>query len=197
MDKKQYGSKGGGGNARRSATAGVSGKLRHKGKLQGGGGGGGSNNRRTRREIKVVYISNPMRVTTSEEGFRALVQELTGRHAADPSKYRGGGGGGASGADAGAASGSGGGGGSPCAEMLLQDAAAMAPSPGASTVESSTSTDHGDASAAGGQAQAAAWGEDDENSFAPELIDNRYSVCFSPPTFLYGSHSYVDDDYGV
>uniref|UniRef100_J3M8E5 VQ domain-containing protein n=1 Tax=Oryza brachyantha TaxID=4533 RepID=J3M8E5_ORYBR len=172
MDKKQYGSKGGGGNARRSATAGVSGKLRHKGKLQGGGGGGGSNNRRTRREIKVVYISNPMRVTTSEEGFRALVQELTGRHAADPSKYRGGGGGGAR-------------------------RWRPAPGPAASTVESSTSTDHGDASAAGGQAQAAAWGEDDENSFAPELIDNRYSVCFSPPTFLYGSHSYVDDDYGV
>ncbi|KAG0447146.1 hypothetical protein HPP92_028457 [Vanilla planifolia] len=30
--------------------------------------------------LKVVYISNPMRVTTSPSGFRAIVQELTGRH---------------------------------------------------------------------------------------------------------------------
>ncbi|KAF0923410.1 hypothetical protein E2562_006314 [Oryza meyeriana var. granulata] len=77
MDKKQCGSRGGGGNARRSAAAGSSGRLHRKGR----GGGGGK-----KREIKVVYISNPMWVTTSEEGFRTLVQELTGRHA-DPSKY--------------------------------------------------------------------------------------------------------------
>ncbi|XP_074589946.1 sigma factor binding protein 1, chloroplastic-like [Curcuma longa] len=31
-----------------------------------------------RRGIKVVYISNPMRVTTTAASFRALVQQLTG-----------------------------------------------------------------------------------------------------------------------
>lgn len=65
----------------------------------------------------------------------------------------------------------------------------------------SSSTDHGGAGAGGQGAglQAAAL-DDDENSFiAPELIDNRYSVCFSPPTFLYGggSHTYDGDDYGL
>lgn len=41
-----------------------------------------------RNPIKVVYISNPMKVKTSVSGFRALVQELTGRDAAlpDPDK---------------------------------------------------------------------------------------------------------------
>lgn len=34
--------------------------------------------------IKVVYISNPMRVTTSPSQFRALVQELTGQDADPP-----------------------------------------------------------------------------------------------------------------
>ncbi|PKU76387.1 sigma factor binding protein 1, chloroplastic-like [Dendrobium catenatum] len=29
--------------------------------------------------LKVVYISNPIRVTTSADGFRGVVQELTGR----------------------------------------------------------------------------------------------------------------------
>ncbi|XP_042466824.1 sigma factor binding protein 1, chloroplastic-like [Zingiber officinale] len=33
---------------------------------------------KNRRGIKVVYISNPMRVTTSAASFRALVQQLTG-----------------------------------------------------------------------------------------------------------------------
>lgn len=45
--------------------------------------------------IKVVYISNPMKVKTSAAGFRALVQELTGRDAESPphpSMYGGGGG---------------------------------------------------------------------------------------------------------
>ncbi|CAL9097747.1 unnamed protein product [Musa textilis] len=32
-----------------------------------------------KKPIKVVYISNPMRVTTSAATFRALVQKLTGR----------------------------------------------------------------------------------------------------------------------
>lgn len=43
--------------------------------------------------LKVVYISNPMRVHTSASKFRALVQELTGRDAEfpdpdpDPAKF--------------------------------------------------------------------------------------------------------------
>ncbi|KAL5202865.1 hypothetical protein ABZP36_013817 [Zizania latifolia] len=167
MDRKQYGSKGGGNAHHRptSATAASSGRE-HKGKSGGGGGGGGGK----KRAIKVVYISNPMRVTTSAEGFRALVQELTGRHA-DPSKYGGAAGVGVGGSFSG----------SPAAELT---------SPG-STVETSSSSDA--AAAAGGQvAQAAAY--DDEDSFAPQLVDNRFSVCFSPPTFLYGAHNYDDDD---
>ncbi|KAK1386568.1 Sigma factor binding protein 2 [Heracleum sosnowskyi] len=34
-------------------------------------------------EVKVVYISNPMKVNTSVSQFRALVQQLTGRNADD------------------------------------------------------------------------------------------------------------------
>ncbi|XWS59007.1 hypothetical protein CRYUN_Cryun08bG0083300 [Craigia yunnanensis] len=39
--------------------------------------------------IKVVYISNPMKVKTSASKFRALVQELTGQYAQlpDPTKF--------------------------------------------------------------------------------------------------------------
>ncbi|KAK3003701.1 hypothetical protein RJ639_019888 [Escallonia herrerae] len=42
-----------------------------------------------KKPVKVVYISNPMRVKTSASEFRALVQELTGQDAdlPDPSKY--------------------------------------------------------------------------------------------------------------
>uniref|UniRef100_A0A0D9WI28 VQ domain-containing protein n=1 Tax=Leersia perrieri TaxID=77586 RepID=A0A0D9WI28_9ORYZ len=177
MDKRQIGSsKGVGGNARRSTAAaaaggGGSGKLHRKGKHGGGG---------KRREIKVVYISNPMRVTTSEAGFRALVQELTGRHA-DPSKYR------AAAAAIGDGEISGGGSGSPTAGETMQGGgeAAPMPSPGSTADSSTTSTaDH----AAGGA------GHGENYSFgADQLIDNRYSVCFSPPTFLYGGeHSCYD-----
>jgi hypothetical protein len=40
--------------------------------------------------IKVVYISNPMKVKTSASQFRALVQELTGQDAEspDPAKFQ-------------------------------------------------------------------------------------------------------------
>lgn len=41
--------------------------------------------------IKVVYISNPMKVKTSASEFRALVQELTGQNAEpipDPSRFQ-------------------------------------------------------------------------------------------------------------
>ncbi|XVE90719.1 hypothetical protein DITRI_Ditri20bG0099900 [Diplodiscus trichospermus] len=43
----------------------------------------------TNKPIKVVYISNPMKVTTSASKFRALVQELTGQDAElpDPTKF--------------------------------------------------------------------------------------------------------------
>lgn len=33
-----------------------------------------------KKPVKVVYISNPMKVNTSAEEFRALVQQLTGQH---------------------------------------------------------------------------------------------------------------------
>ncbi|CAN6567058.1 unnamed protein product [Malus baccata var. baccata] len=35
---------------------------------------------RSKGGVKVVYISSPMKVNTSASEFRALVQELTGRH---------------------------------------------------------------------------------------------------------------------
>ncbi|CAN4118395.1 unnamed protein product [Withania somnifera] len=35
----------------------------------------------TKKAVKVVYISNPMKVHTSASEFRALVQQLTGQHA--------------------------------------------------------------------------------------------------------------------
>ncbi|KAK7260729.1 hypothetical protein RIF29_27008 [Crotalaria pallida] len=35
--------------------------------------------RRDKKEIKVTYISSPMKVKTSTSNFRALVQELTGQ----------------------------------------------------------------------------------------------------------------------
>uniref|UniRef100_A0A5B7BIM3 VQ domain-containing protein n=1 Tax=Davidia involucrata TaxID=16924 RepID=A0A5B7BIM3_DAVIN len=42
-----------------------------------------------KKPVKVVYISNPMKVETSASEFRALVQELTGQDAdmPDPTKY--------------------------------------------------------------------------------------------------------------
>jgi hypothetical protein len=157
MEKIQCSSKS---NAHRSATAGGSGSGKHKRK------GGGE------KAIKVVYISNPMRVSTNEAGFRALVQELTGRHA-DPSKYTGGGGA----VDVGENSA-----GNPAGPQM-----GPAPSPG-SMAESSEgaaacSQDVGPAAAAEYM-----YGDEEEDSFPAQLIDNRYLV-FSPPTFLYGSHN--------
>ncbi|KAI3719676.1 hypothetical protein L6452_20578 [Arctium lappa] len=43
---------------------------------------------RKKNKLKVVYISSPMKVKTSASKFRALVQELTGRHS-DISRYHG------------------------------------------------------------------------------------------------------------
>ncbi|XP_004493402.1 sigma factor binding protein 1, chloroplastic [Cicer arietinum] len=48
-------------------------------------------NNNNKNPIKVVYISNPMKVKTSASEFRALVQELTGQYAEsppDPSKFQ-------------------------------------------------------------------------------------------------------------
>ncbi|TKW26590.1 hypothetical protein SEVIR_3G200000v4 [Setaria viridis] len=163
VPRKQYGSRS---NARQGASASTSSGKR-KGKAAAGGAGG------KKPPIKVVYIGNPMRVTTSAAGFRALVQELTGRHA-DPYKYSGGSGSAAiidvDGADDSS-------GGSP-----------VGPQSGA--LPSPVSTPSSDAASAAGAAHAsvpAAYYDDDEDSFAPQLIDNSYSV-FSPPTFLYGPH---------
>jgi hypothetical protein len=151
-------------NARHGASASTrSGKR--KGKAAAAGGGG------KKPPIKVVYIGNPMRVTTSASGFRALVQELTGRHA-DPYKYSGG-----AAVDVDGADDSSGG-----SLVGLQSGALASP----------VSTPSSDAASAAGAAHAsvppAAYNyDDDEDSFAPQLIDNSYSV-FSPPTFLYGPH---------
>ncbi|CAH9085492.1 unnamed protein product [Cuscuta epithymum] len=47
-----------------------------------GGGGFPRDKKRQRKtkEVKVVYISSPMKVKTSASRFRSLVQQLTGRH---------------------------------------------------------------------------------------------------------------------
>ena len=48
-------------------------------------------NTNNNKPIKVVYISNPMKVKTSASEFRALVQELTGQYAEsppDPSRFQ-------------------------------------------------------------------------------------------------------------
>ncbi|KAE8810827.1 Sigma factor binding protein 1, chloroplastic [Hordeum vulgare] len=152
MEKMQCGAKG---NARRDAAASGSGKHKRKGG----------------KPIKVVYISNPVRVSTNAAGFRALVQELTGRHA-DPSKYTGGGA-----IDVGESSA-----GSPAGPQM-----GPAPSPG-STAESSEGAAACSHDVPAAAAPAAYEYDDEEDSLAPQLIDNRYSV-FSPPTFLYGSQS--------
>ncbi|XP_031103927.1 uncharacterized protein LOC116007408 [Ipomoea triloba] len=43
-----------------------------------------ANGAAARKQLKVVYISNPMKVETSPSEFRALVQELTGQDADVP-----------------------------------------------------------------------------------------------------------------
>ncbi|XVF56292.1 hypothetical protein PTKIN_Ptkin06aG0107300 [Pterospermum kingtungense] len=47
--------------------------------------------KKNNKPIKVVYISNPMKVKTSASKFRALVQKLTGQDAElpDPTKFTG------------------------------------------------------------------------------------------------------------
>jgi len=142
------------GNARRSGSGGAS-SSKHK---SAGGG---------RKPIKVLYIDNPMRVKTSAAGFRALVQELTGRHA-DPSKYSpddldsGGVAQGLSprGADA-------------SSETIV---ASPSPRPGNNKAAAADGGDYYDGE------------DDDEDGFRSQLLlENNYTV-FSPPTLLYDHH---------
>uniref|UniRef100_A0ACD5XVX2 Uncharacterized protein n=1 Tax=Avena sativa TaxID=4498 RepID=A0ACD5XVX2_AVESA len=139
----------------RSSGAASSGK--HGGGKGGKAGTGGSG---AKKPIKVVYISNPMRVKTSAADFRALVQDLTGRHA-DPSKYS------ADEDDAAAR----------VQQELSPEGSAAASTPDAG----------GPGPAAVPEFAAAAFGdgdEEEEDIFGSQLLDNDYSV-FSPPTILY------------
>ncbi|CAL4894181.1 unnamed protein product [Urochloa decumbens] len=165
IHRKQYGSKS---NAHQGGAApSTSSAKRSKGKVGTARGGG-----KTKPPIKVVYIGNPMRVTTSAAGFRALVQELTGRHA-DPYKH----GGGASAIDAAADA---------AADDSVSGGSPAGPLQAGGALPSPVSTPSSDAASAHA-ASAPACYDEEEDSFAPQLIDNSYCV-FSPPTFLYGPH---------
>ncbi|OEL35691.1 hypothetical protein BAE44_0003290 [Dichanthelium oligosanthes] len=152
------------------------------GKHKGGGGGEGGG----KKPIKVVYISNPMRVKTSAAGFRALVQELTGRDA-DPSKYSPDELGGVAGAGAEEAT----------AAADLDCGAAHGLSPGGAAASCDTVVASPSHAAADGHPDAAAMAapyggdydddEEDEDGFRSQLLENNYAV-FSPPTLLYDHH---------
>ncbi|XP_040384230.1 serine, glycine, tyrosine and glutamine-rich protein-like [Oryza brachyantha] len=167
----------------------------------GGGGGKGGGGRAAaaaagKKPIKVVYISNPMRVKTSAAGFRALVQELTGRNA-DPSKYspRGAEDGAEPRADPGGAA---------AREEAGVDAAAASwsssPDTAAALVEAghpaAATFDEGDGDGVdvgdgGGYGYDGNDDDDDDDVFRSQLLDSTYSV-FSPPTLLYDNpHSKV------
>lgn len=158
--RKQNSSKGNAPSPRSGAAA--SGKHSKGGKAGGGAGG--------KKPIKVVYISNPMRVKTSAAGFRALVQELTGRHA-DPSKYspddfdddR-------DGADA-------------TQGLSPEGGAAASPDTGAGPAAAAGQPDVA-AAAAFGEGEEGGDGDEEDDIFRSQLLDNNYSV-FSPPTLLY------------
>ncbi|XP_025814730.1 transcription factor SOX-4-like isoform X2 [Panicum hallii] len=178
MDHEQRRQRSRRGNAPGSGGGGAS-----SGTHRGGGGKGGG-----KKQIKVVYISNPMRVKTSAAGFRALVQELTGRDA-DPSKYSpdelgGVGGAGAEDATAAADLDCGAAHGlmlSPTGAAASCDTVVASPSPAAAD-------HHPDAAAV-----AAPYGgdyddeEEDEGGFGSQLLENTYAVL-SPPTLLYDHH---------
>ena len=155
------------GNAPGSGRCGAS-SRKHKG---GRGKGGG------KKPIKVVYISNPMRVKTSAAGFRALVQELTGRDA-DPSKY--------SPEDLAGASDA------TVAAHDLDCAGAQGLSPGGAAssetivaIPSPAAADHlPDAAAKAAPHGGDYYEEDeDEDGFGSQLLESNYTV-FSPPTLL-------------
>ena len=148
------------------AASGKHGKVGKGGKGCGGAGAGG------KKPIKVVYISNPMRVKTSAAGFRALVQELTGRHA-DPSKYSADGFDDDDGGSAQELSPEG------SAAASTPDGAGAGPGHHAGTV---AAWDQRDVAAAAFGADEE--GDGEEDIFRSQLLDNDYSV-FSPPTLLY------------
>nr|TKW17332.1 hypothetical protein SEVIR_5G359300v2 [Setaria viridis] len=167
----------------RGNAPGSGGGSASSGKHKGAGGKGGG-----KKPIKVLYISNPMRVKTSAAGFRALVQELTGRDA-DPSKYSpdelaGVGGAGAE---------------NPTAAADIDCGAAHGFSPGGAaascdTVVASPSPAAADHHPDDASAVAAPYGgdydddEEDEDGFgSSELLEHNYAV-FSPPTLLYDHH---------
>lgn len=170
MDHEQRRQRSRRGNAPGSGSGGAS-----SGTHRGGGGKGGG-----KKQIKVVYISNPMRVKTSAAGFRALVQELTGRDA-DPSKYSPDelGGAGAEDATAAADLDCGAAHGlmlSPRGAAASCDTVVASPSPAAAD-------HHPDAAAV-----AAPYGGDyDDDGFRSQLLENNYAVL-SPPTLLYDHH---------
>uniref|UniRef100_A0ACD6ACJ3 Uncharacterized protein n=1 Tax=Avena sativa TaxID=4498 RepID=A0ACD6ACJ3_AVESA len=130
-----------------------------------GGGKGGKAGTGAKKPIKVVYISNPMRVKTSAADFRALVQDLTGRHA-DPSKY---------GAyeDAAAAR---------VQQELSPQGSAAASTPDAGGPGPAAVPEFAEAAFGDGDEEDEE--EDDDDVFRSQLLDNNYSV-FSPPTLLY------------
>jgi hypothetical protein len=128
------------------------------GKGSGKAGGGG------KKPIKVVYISNPMRVKTNAAGFRALVQQLTGRHA-DPSKY--------SADDEYAAA-------QPQQELSPEGSAAastldaVAPGPAAPPEFAAGAYGDGDGDEEG----------EDDDIFGSQLLDTDYAIL-SPPPLLF------------
>jgi hypothetical protein len=167
------GSGGGTSSGRHKGGSGTSSGGRHKG---GGGGKGGG-----KKPIKVVYISNPMRIKTSAARFRSLVQELTGRHA-DPSKY--------SPDDLDAVGGVGAD--DAAAAVADIDGAAQALSPrdavaSSETVVASPSAlaDH-QPDASGAALHGGYYDEDDEDDdgFRWQLLENNYTDS-PPPTLLY------------
>jgi hypothetical protein len=149
-----------------------------------GSGGGASSGRHKggsgKKPIKVVYITNPMRVKTSAARFRALVQELTGRHA-DPSKYSP-----EDLADVGGA-------GADDAAVADIDGAVQGLSPGDAVASSDTAVAASLSAAADHQpdaTEAAPHGgyydeyDEDDDGFRSQLLENNYAL-FSPPTLLY------------
>ncbi|PNT73059.1 hypothetical protein BRADI_2g52881v3 [Brachypodium distachyon] len=136
--------------------SGGGGRAPSSGKGAKAGGGG-------KKPIKVVYISNPMRVKTSAAGFRALVQELTGRDA-DPSKY-------STDDDGGAA------------QELSPEGSAAAPGTVAAGYQLPDDVAAAAAFNNGREEEGEGYGEEDD-IFRAQLLDNDYSV-FSPPTLLY------------
>uniref|UniRef100_A0ACD5W0B8 Uncharacterized protein n=1 Tax=Avena sativa TaxID=4498 RepID=A0ACD5W0B8_AVESA len=145
-------------NQQQQRSPGVASSGKHgggKGGKSGARGGGG------KKPIKVVYISNPMRVKASAADFRALVQELTGRHA-DPSKYS------ADEYDAAAQP----------QQELSPEGSAAASTPDAIAPGPAAAPEFAAAAAYGGG------DEEEDEIFRSQLLDSSYSV-FSPPTLLY------------